>query len=271
MWGPIIGAGISAIGSLAGGALSSAGTASQNQANAATSWQMAQFNAQEAAKNRDFQERMSNTAYQRAMADMRAAGLNPILAYQQGGAGTPSGSSASGTAPHFENAMEGLGRGATSASGAARNFYDLQQIKASTANTVTQADLNKANETLSGVNAAKAAQDTATSAAQQQKATAETALTMEQMENPKAARALMAAQGHSAFQAGEVSRRTSEDLSRYGSGIISREVMSPLSRMLERLRGAYSTGSLTSPTDPRFWGRGGRPGTGAGLVIDIKK
>jgi len=38
-----------------------------------------------------FQERMSNTQYQRAMTDMKTAGLNPILAYKQGGAGTPSG------------------------------------------------------------------------------------------------------------------------------------------------------------------------------------
>lgn len=61
------------------------------------------FNASEAEKNRKWQEMMSNTAYQRQAADLKAAGYNPALLLNASGASTPVGSNAyqgSYTAPN---------------------------------------------------------------------------------------------------------------------------------------------------------------------------
>lgn len=65
----------------------------------------------QAQKQMDFQEDMSSTAYQRATEDMRKAGLNPMLAYTQGGASSPSGSQANienVTEPAISSAKAGL-------------------------------------------------------------------------------------------------------------------------------------------------------------------
>ena len=59
------------------------------------------FNAAEAQKQRDFEERLANSSYQRMVEDARKAGLNPYLAYSAGGAPVPSGAAASGAAASY--------------------------------------------------------------------------------------------------------------------------------------------------------------------------
>ena len=83
------------------------------------------YNSAEALANREWQEKMSNTSYQRAVEDMKAAGLNPILAFANGGASTPGGSA--GT---ISGASMGLtsssALGVSRASGFVPNSYSAQ-------------------------------------------------------------------------------------------------------------------------------------------------
>ena len=133
---------VSAGSNLLGGLMSSS---AQGAANAA--------NAQEAQKNRDFQERMSNTAHQREAADLEAAGLNRILSVGSG-ASAPSGGAA--TAQAQTGLAESLGRAGSSAAAALQLNKDLEQKDAGIALTAAQTGTQLKQQEVLGASARKA-------------------------------------------------------------------------------------------------------------------
>ena len=113
-----MGAGLSAIGSLGAAALPVIG-------------QM--IDIQSAKDYRSWLGKMSDTAIRRQMADLKAAGLNPILAARLGGAVTPTGG-----LPHGQRLSEGV----ASAVAVKRAFADVARTKAETRSKVVEGELD---------------------------------------------------------------------------------------------------------------------------------
>lgn len=94
-----------------GGFFNLLGTQATNKSNRGIAIKQMDFQQGTLEQQMDFQERMSSTAYQRSMADMREAGLNPILAGNYGN-NSPTGSTAPGAGIPMQNelgaAVEGM-------------------------------------------------------------------------------------------------------------------------------------------------------------------
>lgn len=107
-----------------------------------------QQNIASAREQTQFQERMANTSYQRAMKDMEQAGLNPMLAFSQGGASVPAGAMAT-VSPSSTGVGRGISKGIGEMVSTATGVGSLQNQNIQTKSTVGLQSAQALNSTAS--------------------------------------------------------------------------------------------------------------------------
>lgn len=146
--------GIPLVSSLLESGLNLYGQDQANKTNKAIADDANASSALQAQKQMDFQERMSNTSYQRGMEDMKKAGLNPILAHSQGGASAPSGAMGDVKTAKIEPlAVSGL---SSSAMSAANTALQMRRDDSTIANTDVDTTAKKAQAMNTVANTEKA-------------------------------------------------------------------------------------------------------------------